>query len=94
MEELKKVNVELRADLESQAAELLAVGSRVTTSEGELQLLKRRMDDLQAQDEAQEGELISLASRMTSTEHQVDSLIEQSEKMSFLSTCRMLLLSS
>lgn len=52
VEELKKVNRELRADLENQAAELLSAKTRVTVSVW--QLLTCKMDDSQAQNTAQE----------------------------------------
>lgn len=83
MEEIKKVNVELRVDLENHAAQLLSIEARVTVGDSELQLLTRRMDDLQAQNAAQEVKLASVIDGMNTTESRVDSLIKENAKVAF-----------
>ncbi|XP_031177956.1 uncharacterized protein LOC116066189 [Sander lucioperca] len=83
VEEIKKVNVELRVDLENHAAQLLSIEARVTVGDSELQLLTRRMDDLQAQNAAQEVKLASVIDGMNTTESRVDSHIKENAKVAF-----------
>lgn len=83
VEELEKVNAELRVNLENQAAELLSIEARVAVSGSELRLLTCKMADVEAQNAAQEAALTSVRDRMKTTECRVDSLIKDSAKVAF-----------